>query len=98
MIKSITNQPLTKERKISINLDEKVLKVIDCLAKLTKSNRTMVVTAIANKGISPIIEEMKKVWTGLLVKGNLEGAQKKNIEILLKDLEEIKKNWKKINE
>ncbi len=81
--------PFKKKKKISMDLDEKVLEVIDSLAYLTKTNRTVIIEAVLTNGLFSYINFLEKTWKGYL--NDKEKSKIKNdIQKLLKDLEEIK--------
>lgn len=82
--------PFKKKKKISMDLDEKVLEVIDSLAYLTKTNRTVIIEAVLTNGLFSYINFLEKTWKGYL--NDKENDKIKNdVQKLLKDLEELKK-------
>lgn len=94
-MKSIPERALEKQQKISLNLDESVLKLVDDLAALTNANRTIMIEALILKGVPNLFSEMKAAWNGALTAGVADEQKKKKIQRLLKDLEEIEKEWNK---
>ena len=82
--------PFKKKKKISMDLDEKTLEVIDSLASLTKTSRTVIIEAVLTNGLFSYINFLEKTWKGYL--NDKEKSKIKNdIQKLLKDLEELKK-------
>ena len=96
-MKEITKGPLSKDKKISLNLNEEFILLADKVGKLTNKNRTTVLLAFIGKGIEPLLDDMEKTWKSLAFAGNFEESKKKKLEELLKGLEKIKKEWKKTN-
>jgi len=94
-MKSIPQKALENQQKISLNLDEGVLKLIDDLAALTNANRTIMIEALILKGVPGLFLEMKAAWKGALVAGVADEKKKIKIEKLLKDLDKIEKEWNK---
>lgn len=80
----------TNTKKISINVEEKLLKTIDDLAELTEANRTVIISAIVRQGISNFIQFLNKGWSELSKSGKGDG---KKIKELQEKLVLIKKKW-----
>ncbi len=77
-------------QKISINMEEKLLKKIDDLAKLTESNRTVIISTIVEQGVPNFIQFLSKGWNGLSKSGK---GDAKMIKELQEKLASIKKKW-----
>ena len=81
-----------KKKKISHNINEKTLEMIDELAKITGVGRTKILDGIILSGIKSQINYMIKTWE-LLKKDKKFKDRKKRIEELLGKIEEFKKKW-----
>lgn len=92
-MKNIYESPFKEKKKISFDLDKTSLDLMDSLANLTKSTRTIIFEALIYKGVPVLMQDMKTTWKALLVKGNLEREKKIKIEKLLNDLEKLEKDW-----
>jgi hypothetical protein len=55
-MKKIIRNPLNKKIKISMDLDEEVLRIIKSLANLTNSSKGEIVESISFYGFSPLIK------------------------------------------
>lgn len=78
-------------KKISLNIDEKTLKIIEDLAELTESNRTIILLAILEQGISNFVQFLDKEWTKLKKEGK---GDSKTIDELKKKLVLLNERWK----
>jgi len=88
-MKEIYQKPFENVKKISLDVNKEILEIIDDLAKLTKTNRTVVIGAIIGKGISPFFRYLKENWEGLLTKEDLDEKKKKMVKDTLKGLKKI---------
>ncbi len=75
-----------KTKKISFNIEIQMLELVDDLAKLTKTNRTTVLTSLVGLGISSYVKSLRESWEKLK-KSNPD--KKAKIESLLKGLSKI---------
>ena len=65
-----------------------ILSLIEDLAKLTKTNNTLIIESLLINGFSPLIKQFKTSWATLL--GNTKDKEKKEtINKLLKELQRI---------
>jgi hypothetical protein len=76
-----------KFRKISVNIDEKVLEKVDKLAKISGNTRTSILDSIIMLGIEPQIELIINLWENM--KKNKKYLD--NIKNINEKLNEIKK-------
>ena len=82
----------TKTKKISHNINEKTLEMIDELAKITESDRTKILNAIIFSGIKSQTNFMIKEWENLLKQREYK-SKKKRIGGLLEKIKNFKKKW-----
>ena len=94
-MKKIFN-PLTKKKKISLDINEEFLNVIDELATLTKNSRTVIVESIVGRGMFPYLNLLENLWKDYL-KNKKNEKVKKEIKDLLEDLERIKSDNEWLN-
>jgi len=87
-MKEIFN-PIKGKKKISLDINEEFLNVIDELATFTKNSRTAIIEAIIGRGIFPYFNLLENLWKDYLKEEKNEKA-KKEIKNLLKGLEKIK--------
>ena len=81
-----------EKKKISYNINEKVLEMIDEMAKITGLNRTQILDALMFSGIKAQINFMIREWEKLLKNKEYE-SKKKRIEEMLGKIKEFKKKW-----
>lgn len=86
-MEEIINSPFKKRRKISLNVSVEILSLVEELAKLTKTNNTLIIESLLINGFSPLIKQFKTSW--ITLSGNTKDKEKK--EIINKLLEELKK-------
>ena len=91
MTLDILRHAVQARKKISLNLYEAQLDLIDETAKLTHTNRTNVIDALISGGFPVIFDQMEKSWNVLLISGNLDKKKKENISNLLKNLQKLKR-------
>jgi hypothetical protein len=84
------NKFFKKKKKISFDINDRFLQIIDDLAKLTKNNRTLLINSLIGQGISPSLKMFEKTWKGYLDEGIWD---KKVIGQLLSGLKKIKKSY-----
>jgi len=80
----------TDTKKISINVEEKLLKMVDDLAELTEANRTVVISIILEQGIPNFVQFLSKGWNEL---GKAGKGDAKKVKELQEKLVLIKKKW-----
>lgn len=85
-MEEIIKSPFKKRRKISLNISVEILSLVEELAKLTKTNNTLIIESLLVSGFSPLIKQFKTSWITLL--GNTNDKEKK--ETINKLLEELK--------
>ena len=86
-MEKVYNKVFEKVKKISLDMDERFLKVIDELVKLTKTNRTLIIEALIGQGMAPFFKYLENTWKGY----SNEGKWDKNvIKMLLQNLKKIK--------
>ena len=84
--------PFGKFKKISLNMSDEILEIIDSLAKITKTNRTVVIGAVIGKGLPPYFQYLRESWQGYLKDKSLDEKKKKVISQALMDLNNLEKN------
>ncbi len=94
MENKIAEQPLKERRKVSADLDRNLIDLIDEIAQLTKSTRTIVINALLYKGMPQLFEEIRLSWVAILNGGKLDEKDKVKIKRLLHGLEKIQKKFK----
>ena len=77
-------------KKISLNVNVALLNLVKDLAKLTKTNNTLVIESLLVKGVSPLFQTFKDSWSLLLV-STKDKDKKEHIQKLLNELENIRK-------
>ena len=84
----IIKSPFKKRKKISLNISVEILGLVKELARLTKTNNTLIIESLLINGFSPLIKQFKTCWITLY--GNTKDKNKKEmINKLLKDLKKI---------
>ena len=86
----------SKKKKISMDISEEFLNIIDELATLTKSSRTAILEAVISRGIFPYFNLLENLWKNYLKEEKNEKL-KKRIKNLLKELKKIKSNHEWLN-
>ncbi|MEK6793121.1 MAG: hypothetical protein AABX95_04860 [Nanoarchaeota archaeon] len=89
----ITKNALSSFSKVSFNLNQEYIDLADSVAEMTGKSRTAIFLAFLGKGVDPLFNDMETIWKGLVFTGNLREEKKKKINIMLKKLEKIKKDW-----
>lgn len=84
--------PFGTMKKISLNMNDEILEIIDSLAEITKTNRTIVIGAILGKGISPYFRYLQESWQEHLKDKSLDEKKKKIISKALEDLKNLEKS------
>ena len=105
-MEKITNKPLDTRTKISLNVNKELLKLIDEISKLTRSNRTLVVESVLVKGMSPFLDYLESTWERFLSEERYNEKKEKLGEILqnLRKIREkhllanSRESWEKILE
>ena len=85
-MEEIIKSPFKKRKKISLNMSVEILSLVEELAKLTKTNNTLIIESLLINGFSPLIKQFKTSWVTL--SGNTKDKDKK--EMINKLLEELK--------
>lgn len=85
-MEEIIKSPFKKRKKISLNMSVEILSLVEELAKLTKTNNTLIIESLLVNGFSPLIKQFKTSWVTL--SGNTKDKEKK--EMINKLLEELK--------
>jgi hypothetical protein len=86
MDKLIKN-PVEMRKKISLNVNVTILSLVRDIAKLTKTNNTLVIEALLAKGVLPLFQQFKHSWTAM----SIETKDNKKKEQLKELLDELKK-------
>lgn len=89
-------KPFKEKKKISFDLNEEFLNVIDELANLTKNSRTTIIEAVIGRGLFPYFDLLKNLWEDYLSEYKNEKI-KKEIKNHLQNLEKIKSNHEWLN-
>jgi hypothetical protein len=92
-MKKIIENPLKKRTKISMDMDNDFLRVLDSIASLTGVSKGTMVEALGFHGFSALINSMEVNWKSLLAKDRMDEEKKKKLKDLLRGLSEIKKDW-----
>lgn len=89
------NKFFEKKKKISFDINDNLLKLIDEVSKLTGNNRTVILNALISEGVSPFFKTMENVWKGYLedYKDKWDEGMKKNMRKLIEDLKKLKESY-----
>lgn len=79
-------------KKISMNLNEKTLEMIDELAQIPGINRSQMVDALISAGFVYQTEFFEKAWKNFL-KDKKYSDKQDSLKSLLKKLEKFKEKW-----
>ena len=79
-------------KKISLNIDENILKMIDEFAKIQKTNRTQILSAVIPTGIKYQVDYNIITWEKLKKDKNYQ-AKKEKINKLINENKNFKKKW-----
>jgi hypothetical protein len=83
-----------KKKKISYDIDEKMLNMLDEMAGITHCTRAQVLDAIIFPGARAQTEIMLKLWKEWIKDKKFEGKEKQEmIKKIIKDTEAFKKKW-----
>ena len=85
-MEKIIKNPIDFRRKISLNVNIGILNLVKELAKLTKTNNTLVIESLLVNGIPSLIKQFKTTWTTM----SCDTKDKEKKEHLNKLLEELK--------
>jgi len=88
-METIYKNPFGNMKKISLDIDEEILEIIDGLVKLTKTSRTAIIGGIIGKGLSPTFRYFEGVWKGLLKEKKFDEKKKKLIKESLQRLKNL---------
>lgn len=91
--------PLKKKKKISFDIDEEFLRIIDELVNLTKCSRTVIIESLISQGMIPFFNYLENTWKRILDEGRYKEHEKmeKGIEKLLQNLKKIKSKYVWLN-
>ena len=89
-MRRIIESPLKHRKKICLNINTTILELVKDLAKLTKTNNTLVIESLLVEGISPLFKQFKTGWTIMSIETKDE-KKKKHLKDLLQRLQEISK-------
>lgn len=78
-------------KKISLNMAEEILEIIDSLADITHTNRTVVIGAVIGKGLSPYFSYLEESCKKALKDKNLEEKKRKILVKALEDVQNLEK-------
>ena len=79
-----------KTKKISVNVEEKTLEILDDLAKLTEVNRTIILSTILGQGTPKFMQFLHDEWQKMERVGK---GDAKKIKELQKKLITIRAKW-----
>lgn len=88
-MEKITQKPFEKVKKISLDMNEEILEIVDDLAGLTKTNRTVVIGSLVGQGFSPFFRYLESTWKVRLKQKNIDQEKKKKVRELLQNLRKI---------
>ena len=88
-MKEIHQKPFEKVKKISLDMNEEILDIVDDLAKLTKTNRTVIIGSLVGQGFSPFFRSLENNWKNLLKDKSIGNEKEKKIKELLNNLKKI---------
>ena len=91
-MKTIDLTPFGTMKKISLNMNDEILEIMDSLAEITKTNRTVVIGAVIGKGLSPYFKYLQETWKEYLKDKNLEEKKRKILVKALEDVQNLEKN------
>ena len=77
--------------KVSLNLDKKTLNLVDDLAELSNANKTIIITALIQKGIGNYLNYLESTWVSLQ---NDKTVNQEKLRNCLSNLEKVKKKNK----
>ena len=77
-------------KKISINLDESTLLMIDELAGGLKTTRTMIINGLIGQGMKKFVSNLRFQWNNMKKEGRKDP---KKVDNLLKFLSDFEKKW-----
>jgi len=78
-------------KKISLNIEEKSLKIIDDLAELAEANRTVIFLAILEKGIPNFVQFLNQEWKKY---EKSEKTDTKKVKEMQEKLSNFRRKWK----
>ena len=84
----IIEAPFNPRKKISLNINVGILNLVKDLAKLTKTNNTLIIESLLVDGVRPLFKQFKTGWTIMSIETKDE-KKKKHIKDLLQKLQEI---------
>ena len=90
---TVYKKPFENMKKISLDMNEEILQIIDELAKLMKTSRTVIIGTLVGKGMSPFFKDLKDTWKSWVIKKETDEAKKKKIKVLLKELVNIERKY-----
>ena len=75
-------------KKISLNVNTGILDLVKDLAKLTKTNNTLVIESLLVAGVSPLFKQFKNSWV-VMQNETKDERKRKHLKTLLSELNKI---------
>lgn len=88
-METIYQKPFENMKKISLDVNEEFLEIIDDLVKLTKTSRTVIIGALIGKGMSPYFRYLESAWKEFLNEKKFDEKKKKLIKEVLQGLKNL---------
>lgn len=83
-------KPFEKKKKISLDIDEEFVRIIDDIAKLTHAKRSQIVISLFGVGFYPLFRQIEGPWQAMLATSQDE-KMKKVLRELLEGLNKIER-------
>jgi len=90
----VYNKWLEKKKKISFDITEEMLEMLDKWAKITHNSRTSMINALIGAGVFPLMQTFEKTGKEHLSKKGLNAKVKNSMKEMLSNLEKFKKEYK----
>lgn len=89
------NKFFEKKKKISFDINDNLLNLIDEVARLTSNSRTVIINSMISEGVSPFFKTMEEVWKKYIedYKGKSSEEIKKRMKKLIEDLKKLKESY-----
>lgn len=87
-MEKIIKNPLEIRKKISLNINTGILSLVEEIARLTKTNNTLVIESLLVKGVSPLFKQFRNSW-GAIPCETQDREKKDRLDKLLKELKRI---------
>jgi hypothetical protein len=88
MEKIIENPLQENKKKISLDIEGSLLEMVDKLAELTKSSRTVVIEALLGKGYHVMLDTLRASWTTMR-NSDISKEKKEKLKDLLGRLDKL---------